>query len=220
MLKLIRSEIQDGRHCGHLENLFFASSPEPEGKFTRNFVGRIGVRCGSKIAQIVPIGNLRWQHFNNLFFASSPELKGQLTRHFVGSIGVTCRSNKSISHFDRKSEMAALAAILKIYLFASIPEQKGKLTNNFVGVACTSKIAKTVTIGNPRWPPWRPSLKSIFFFASAPEPEGQLTRNLVESIGITCKSRRVVRRQHSFPERTDRIRKLSLNILKGKRNAE
>ena len=28
IVKSFRSEIQDGRHGGHLENLFFASSPE------------------------------------------------------------------------------------------------------------------------------------------------------------------------------------------------
>ena len=42
-LKSFRSEFQDGGHDRHLENPFFASSPEPKGKFTRNFVGSIGV---------------------------------------------------------------------------------------------------------------------------------------------------------------------------------
>ena len=50
---------------GHLENLFFASSPEqkgqliipptPLGQLTRNLVGSIGVTCRSKIAKIIPI---------------------------------------------------------------------------------------------------------------------------------------------------------------------
>ena len=40
--KLCRSEIQDGRHGSHLENLFFSSSPEPKGQLTRNLVGAVG----------------------------------------------------------------------------------------------------------------------------------------------------------------------------------
>ena len=39
------SEIQDGRHDSHLENLCFASSPELNGHLTRNLVGSIGVRA-------------------------------------------------------------------------------------------------------------------------------------------------------------------------------
>ena len=38
--KIVRLEIQDGRH---LENLFFASSPAPKGQLIRNLVGGIGV---------------------------------------------------------------------------------------------------------------------------------------------------------------------------------
>ena len=37
------SEIQDGRHDSHLENLFFASSPKPKGQLTPNLLGSIGV---------------------------------------------------------------------------------------------------------------------------------------------------------------------------------
>ena len=35
--KIVRLEIQDGFHGGHLENLFFAASPESEGQLTRYF---------------------------------------------------------------------------------------------------------------------------------------------------------------------------------------
>ena len=45
----------------HLENLFFAPSPEPKGQLTPNLLGSIGVTCRSKIAKIVPIGNQRWR---------------------------------------------------------------------------------------------------------------------------------------------------------------
>ena len=57
--KSFQSEFQDGRHSSHLENLFFASSPEPKCKLTQNLVhvGSIGVTCRSKIAKIVPIRN-------------------------------------------------------------------------------------------------------------------------------------------------------------------
>ena len=44
-LKSFRLEIKDGRHDRHLENLFFASSPELKGHLTQNLVGRIGVTC-------------------------------------------------------------------------------------------------------------------------------------------------------------------------------
>ena len=60
MLKSFLSEIQDGRHGGHLENLRFVSSPEQKGQLTPNLVGSIGVTCRSKIAKIMPIGNPRW----------------------------------------------------------------------------------------------------------------------------------------------------------------
>ena len=55
-------EIQDGHHGSHLENLFFASSPEPKSQLTPNMVGSIGVTCRSKIAKIVPIGNPQGGH--------------------------------------------------------------------------------------------------------------------------------------------------------------
>ena len=57
--KIVPSEIQDGRHGGHLENLFFSSSPETKGQLTRTWVGSFGVTCGSKIVKIVPKGNQR-----------------------------------------------------------------------------------------------------------------------------------------------------------------
>ena len=47
-------------HGCHLENLFFASSPEPKGQLSQNLVGSFGVTRRSKIAKIVPIGNPRW----------------------------------------------------------------------------------------------------------------------------------------------------------------
>ena len=61
---IAKLEIQDGSHGGshgcHLENLIFASSPEPKGQLTRNLV------------------SIRVTRLENLFFPSS-ELKGQLT---------------------------------------------------------------------------------------------------------------------------------------------
>ena len=59
-LKSFRSEIQDGHHGRHLENIFFASSPEPKGQLTPNLLGSIRVTCRSKIAKVVPIGNPSW----------------------------------------------------------------------------------------------------------------------------------------------------------------
>ena len=57
--KIVRSEIQDGCHGRHLENLFFASSPEPKGELTPNLLRSIGVTHRPKIAKIVLIGNPR-----------------------------------------------------------------------------------------------------------------------------------------------------------------
>ena len=80
---------------GHLENLFFASSPKAKSQLTRNLVGSIRVTCRSIIAKSFrsKIQDGRFgRHLENLIFASSPEPKSQLTRNLVGSIGVTCRS--------------------------------------------------------------------------------------------------------------------------------
>ena len=84
---------------------------------TRNLVGSIRVTYRSNIAKIVLIGNRRWpRRLENLFFASSSEPKGQLTRNLVGSFGVTDLWIKnSQTYSDRKSKMASIAAILKIY---------------------------------------------------------------------------------------------------------
>ena len=39
---------QNGRHGRQLENLFFASSPEPKGQLSPNLLGSIEVTCRSK----------------------------------------------------------------------------------------------------------------------------------------------------------------------------
>ena len=71
--KIVPIGIQDGRHGGSLEDLFFASSPESKGKLTRNLIRSIGVTYRSKKF-------------------TSPEPKSQLIQNLVGCIGVTCRS--------------------------------------------------------------------------------------------------------------------------------
>ena len=43
-------------HGGHLENIFFASSPKTKSQFTPNLVGSIGVTYRSKIDKFVSIG--------------------------------------------------------------------------------------------------------------------------------------------------------------------
>ena len=62
-LKSCQSDIQDGHHGSHLENLFFTSSPEPKDQLTQNLVGSIGMTRRSKIAKIVPIVNPSWTLF-------------------------------------------------------------------------------------------------------------------------------------------------------------
>ena len=65
------------------------------------------------------------QFIENLFFASSSEPKGQLIPNLVGSVRVTCRSKIAKIHADRKSKMAAMVAILKIYFsLRSSPKPK------------------------------------------------------------------------------------------------
>ena len=64
--------IQDGRH---LENLFFASSPETKDQLTPNLLGSIRATCRSNKVKIMSIGNPRWpygSHLENLCFASTP----------------------------------------------------------------------------------------------------------------------------------------------------
>ena len=92
LLKSFWSEIQDG---SHLENLFFASSPEAKIQLTWNLVQSIGVTCRSKITQIVLIGNPKWRPWwpvwksiLNLFYWT----KRATDSKFIGSIEVTCRS--------------------------------------------------------------------------------------------------------------------------------
>ena len=88
--------------------------------------------------------------------------------------------------WNSSNQKCKMAAILKIYFFASSPELKGQLTRNLlwnIRVTCRWKIAKIISIENPRWPP---SWKSIFCYS--PEPKGQLTWNLVRSIRVTCRS--------------------------------
>ena len=84
-------------------------------------------------------------------------------------------------------------------------------------MSCRSKIAKIVSIGNPRWR-YSGHIENVFlffvvvvffffffffffvvvvffsfynyfffFFASSPEPNGQLTRTLVGRIRVTCR---------------------------------
>ena len=67
MVESFRSDIQTGRRGGHLESLFFASSPEIKNPLTQNLVESIEVTCRSL-----------WLSYKNIF-ASSLELKGQLT---------------------------------------------------------------------------------------------------------------------------------------------
>ena len=80
LLKSLRSEVQYWRQGRYLENLFYASSPEPKGQLTQNFVGGIGATCRTKIAKIVSIQDGHGGHLENLFCTSSPEPKVQLIR--------------------------------------------------------------------------------------------------------------------------------------------
>ena len=69
-------------HGGHLENLFFTSSPKPKSQLTLNLVGSNEVTYSFKWLKLF---RLEIQHgchggnLENLFFTSSPELKGLLT---------------------------------------------------------------------------------------------------------------------------------------------
>ena len=48
------------RHVRYLENLIFASSPEPKSQLTWNLIGSIGMTCRSKVGKIVLIRNPIW----------------------------------------------------------------------------------------------------------------------------------------------------------------
>ena len=141
----------------HLENVFFASSPELKGQLTWNLVGNIGVTCGSKIAKIVPIGNqdrCRGGHLENLFFTTS-EPKCQLTWNLVGSIRVTCRSKvaKTVQIWNPSWPpwRPSLQSIFLIFAWTKRPIDL-KLDRKHRGDLYI-KIAKIVPIRNPRWLP-------------------------------------------------------------------
>ena len=76
----------------NLENLFFASSPEPKGQLTPNLLGSIRGLADQKQLKSCRSEIQDGRHLENLFFASFPEPKGQLTPNLLGSIRVTCRS--------------------------------------------------------------------------------------------------------------------------------
>ena len=101
---------QDGRHGSHLENLFFASSPELKGQLIRNLVGN---------PKWPP-----WQPFWNSIFPFSPEPKGQSTRNLIGRILVTCRS-KIIKIVPIRNQDGGNGGHLENLFFASSPEPKG-----------------------------------------------------------------------------------------------
>ena len=91
------------RNGRHLENLFCASYPEPQGQLTWNLVGSIMLNCRSNIDKIVSIRNPRWMprlsSWKSIlkFFSLTQNAKwlqnqkAKLTRNLVGSIGTTCR---------------------------------------------------------------------------------------------------------------------------------
>ena len=138
-----------------LKIYFCSSSPEPKVKLTRNMWGSIGATCRSKIANILRSEILDCRnsgHLKNLFCASSHEQKGQLT----WNLGRKYRR-------DRKSKMAAKAAILKIY-FALLLLNRKSLVGS-IGATCRWKN-KIIPIGNPRLPQGRPSWKFILLFFS------------------------------------------------------
>ena len=94
-LKSFGSEVQDGRY---LENLFYTSSPEPNGQLTPNLVGSIRWLVDQKWLQSywseIQDG-CHWGHLEDLIFASSPKPKSQidlkLGRKHLGDLYL-CRS--------------------------------------------------------------------------------------------------------------------------------
>ena len=132
--------------------------------------GSIGVTYRSKIAKIVPIGNPRWPpwqpswKFIFRFFSWTERLQNVLW-----SIEVTCRKQKMAKIVRSEIQDGRHGSHLENLLFTSSPKPKSQLTSNLLGsitVTYRSKIAKIVPIGNPRWPPWRPSWECIFRFFS------------------------------------------------------
>ena len=159
--------MQDGCHGRHLENLFFASSPQPKGQLTPNLLGSIKVTCRSKIAKIVPIGIQDGRHLENQFFAPKP--KSQLTPNLVGGIGVTYRSKIAkivpIGNPRWPPYQPSWKAIFRFFSWTKRPVDS-KLGRKHRGDLYISKIAKIMPIVKPGWAPWQPSWKSIFRFFS------------------------------------------------------
>ena len=132
-IKSFRSENQDGHSCSHLENLFFASCPEPKGHLTWNLVGSTGMTCRSKIAKLFgsKIQDGHRGHLENLFFTSSPEPKGHLTWTWLEASGWLI-DQKQLKSFQSEIQDGCHGQLPWIF-FTSAPEPKGQLTWNLVG---------------------------------------------------------------------------------------
>ena len=165
-----------------------AHAPTPMGQLTRNVVGSAGVTYRYQVTKIVPIWNPRWPPWPpnlKIFFASSPEIEDQLSRSLIGSIGVISGS-KTVKSFYRKSKMAAMTAILKIYLSMSVVRRQQFALKIYFSYLVDKKIAKPFRseIQDGRHGRYLGSL-----FCTSSEPKGQLTRSLVESIRVTSRSK-------------------------------
>ena len=112
--------------AGHVFSLinFKLSQSDVLDKMSVKFeTGSCGVKSRS-LGQIIASCVVRYQQFP--LKAYSSYTLGRLTRNLVGSFEMKKKNSLSLS--DQKSEMAVMAAILKIYFFASSPESKGQLT--------------------------------------------------------------------------------------------
>ena len=127
--KIVQSDIQDGHHGSHLENLFFASS-ELKGQLTRNLVGSIGVTCRSKIAKIVPIINPSWLPFrvcSNDYaqLTGMPYIFFKIKNCLNDDLFISC--NERIGEMLHNICISAVATVQLRWFLARLYEVQGEL---------------------------------------------------------------------------------------------
>ena len=91
LLKSFHSDIQDGRHVGHLGNLQMASPPKPYVRLCWNLMGGIGATQRFRMAKVIPFRYLRWPPLLKIFKPRLLPNGVRLSLNLVGGIGVTWR---------------------------------------------------------------------------------------------------------------------------------
>ena len=151
----------------HLENLFFASSPEPKDQLTPNLLGSIGVTCRSKnssncadhkskMAAMVAILKIYFSWFFRNQLANCLQIShwsycwNVIESLFKWSCSIDCHAIYIIFFFKIKN-------CLKVDLFISCDDRTGKMLHNI----CISAVAMSL-----RWATRGPWASCLFFHSN------------------------------------------------------